>query len=919
MDNQNANAFISNANFTEENNLVQLLESSNDFENITDVKLSPYVDIETLKENLYESKSNLSILSINTQSINAKFDKFKIAIEQLSYKHPVHIICVQETWIDSNCNTCMFELPNYQLISRGKYCSNHGGLFTYVHDDFYWEPMEIKEYSSGWENLFVKIQRKSKNSKKYIVGNIYRLPNELVSDITTFNEEFAETLDILHTKRTPTYLCGDFNIDLLKIHQKPNYCTFYDNLISSGYLPRISLPTRLTDHSATLIDNIFSTVLDDHKSGVIVNTISDHQMIYTYSIEKTYTPKVKRTIEIENATPTAMEAFAKKFQSSNITEQLDLSENANPNDNFELFMNRFTTLKQQCIPKKTVRYNKKVHKDNPWITNGILKSINSKDKLYKALIKTPKESPNYAVLQTNFKTYRKIIRRSIMFAKRDYYRSVFNKYSANLKMTWQTINETLNRRKKKREYPQEFKLSNGKTIYDPKQIADAFNNYFISIGSADKQTTTQNKEYTSYLCDKLNTKLVFNAITEESVLHIINSLKPKTSTGVDGISNKLLKFVKCGIAKPLTIIINQMLSVGIFPDLLKISKVIPLYKKDDPVNFSNYRPISLLPSISKIFEKVIFKQLADYLEENNLMYKYQYGFRKYHSTEYAALHLLDYLNSEVDARRIPLNVYLDLSKAFDFLSHSILLDKLKHYGVEGVAHDLLKNYLENRKQFVQLNDHSSELKCVLNGVPQGSILGPLLFLIYINDIPNSSNVFNFLLYADDTTLFCNLEDIDSDYKEFTLNQELQHVHEWLLANGLQLNVKKTKYMLFHKQNKIINKLNLRINNNIINETDKFNFLGLHINSRLTWDSHIKEVSTKIIRTTGIIKKLQLTFPKNILLSIYNSLILPHINYCILSWGYNSNKIFMLQKRRLEQLILPGTMRTPSHYLSYTIY
>ena len=141
--------------------------------------------IETLKENLYESKSNLSILSINSQSINAKFNEFKIAIEQLSYKHPVHIICVQETWIDSNCNTCMFELPNYQLISRGKYCSNHGGLFTYVHDDFHWETMEIKEYSSGWENLFVKIQRKSKNSKKYIVGNIYRLPNELVSDITT--------------------------------------------------------------------------------------------------------------------------------------------------------------------------------------------------------------------------------------------------------------------------------------------------------------------------------------------------------------------------------------------------------------------------------------------------------------------------------------------------------------------------------------------------------------------------------------------------------------------------------------------------------------------------------------------------------------------------------------------------------------
>ena len=167
----------------------------------------------------------------------------------------------------------MFELPSYQLISRGKYCSNHL-MFMMAFIGNQWKLKNIQV--SGWENLFVKIQQKSKNSKKYFIGNIYRLPNELLSDITTFNEEFAETLDILHTKRTPTYLCGGFNIDLLKIHQKPNYCTFYDNLISSGYLPRISLPTRLTDHSVTLIDNIYSTVLDDHKSGVIVNTISDH-------------------------------------------------------------------------------------------------------------------------------------------------------------------------------------------------------------------------------------------------------------------------------------------------------------------------------------------------------------------------------------------------------------------------------------------------------------------------------------------------------------------------------------------------------------------------------------------------------------------------------------------------------------------
>ena len=201
-----------------------------------------------------------------------------------------------------------------------------------------------------------------------------------------------------------------------------------------------------------------------------------------------------------------------------------------------------------------------------------------------------------------------------------------------------------------------------------------------------------------------------------------------------------------------------MLNMGVFPDLLKISKVIPIYKKRDDTIFSNYRSISLLPSISKIFEKVIFEQLASYLDRNNLIHKYQYSFRKKYSTEYASLHIVDYLNYEMDKNRIPTNIYLDLSKVFDSLSHGILLNKLQHYGICDVAQNLLKSYSTNRKQFVQYNEYSSDMTYTHNGVPQGSILGPLLFLIYINDRPNSSNLFNFLMYADDTTLYCCLED-----------------------------------------------------------------------------------------------------------------------------------------------------------------
>ena len=161
-------------------------------------------------------------------------------------------------------------------------------------------------------------------------------------------------------------------------------------MVSAGYLPRISLPTRVTDHSATLIDNIFSTVLDDSKSGVITNNISDHQMIYTYSTEKKYSPHQSKFIEVENNSRDAVELFLSKLRDSDIVGKMDLNKNANPNKNFEIFIYNFTKLKQQYMPRKRVRYDKKLHKDNPWMTTGILKSINAKDKLYKVLKQTSK-------------------------------------------------------------------------------------------------------------------------------------------------------------------------------------------------------------------------------------------------------------------------------------------------------------------------------------------------------------------------------------------------------------------------------------------------------------------------------------------------------------------------------------------------
>ena len=233
-------------------------------------------------------------------------------------------------------------------------------------------------------------------------------------------------------------------------------------------------------------------------------------------------------------------------------------------------------------------------------------------------------------------------------------------------------------------------------------------------------------------------------------------LKNKKSSGIAGISSSLRKLSKNVLVRPLAITINQMLNTGIFPSQLKFSKVIPLYKANDENLLSNYRAIALLPSVSKIFENVMLDQISNYFINNNLLSMQQYGFRAKHSTEFAALNLVDHLTYKLDNGLIPSNIYIDLSKAFDTLIHDILLKKLTYYGVRGVANRLIYSYLSERQQVVQFNDFISEMNSIKTGVPQGSVLGPLLFSIYINDLPNCSVTFKMIMYTDDTTLYCDL-------------------------------------------------------------------------------------------------------------------------------------------------------------------
>ena len=281
-----------------------------------------------------------------------------------------------------------------------------------------------------------------------------------------------------------------------------------------------------------------------------------------------------------------------------------------------------------------------------------------------------------------------------------------------------------------------------------------------------------------------------------------------------------------------------------------------------------------------------------------------------HSTEHAVLEAIDRIISEMDKGNTPIGIFLDLSKAFDTLDHTILIQKLKYYGVSDNNLAWFVSYLENRKQYVEYENVSSETTGLRTGVPQGSILGPLLFIIYTNDIANASNFFETILYADDTTLLNPFTGLIATQSSRIINDELNKIHEWLVLNKLSLNVKKTKYMVFSTNKKKIESPTIVLNNTEIERVSNFTFLGVTLDENLSWKSHINIIACKLSRTTGLLNKLKHTLPPYILKTLYNSLILPHLNYGILAWGKNCDRLLKLQKKAIRII-------TNSKYNSHT--
>ena len=782
--------------------------------------------------------------------------------------------------------------------------SSKGGALIYVKSGINFIPRDDLTNpmykSCELESFFIEvINPKQANS---LVGIIYRHPcmNEKV-----FIEDYMKILnDKIMLENKQCHIAGDFNFDLLNVSAHNDTFSFFDTMMSSFLLPTITLPTKINSVKSTVIDNIFTNHLHpDMKTGNLTVGLSDHlpSFLIVPKHNQNHLPK-KQNLYSRNTKKFDQENFVLDYLGIDWNDVLEVNK-VDVNHSLGNFMSKINKLLDKYMPLKKVSKKEFKRRFKPWISNEILFKIDTKNSVFKKYVNC-KVADQKTVLNNEYKKLKNDITTLTRAAKKAYYKKYFTENKKNLQKIWKGIKEVINIKSK--NFDQPTCIQNGdETITDPTKIANQFNGYFASIAEEilKKRKFKGTKSFKDYLSNPLCNSFVFHECDETEIRSIITSLCVSKASGPNSVPPNILHLLKQDISNPLCIIFNLSFATGQHPDILKIAKTIPVFKKGSRLLVSNYRPISLLSNLNKIIEKLVFSRLNKFLDEFNCIYSLQFGFRAKHSTNQALIDITENIRRALDNQNVACGIFVDLQKAFDTVNHDILLHKLKHYGIRGTANDWLSSYLSNRSQFVSILGFDSETTNVKHGVPQGSVLGPLLFLIYINDLNHAIKYSNVYHFADDT----NLLNINKSHTKMQkqVNIDLKLLYNWLLANKISLNCSKTEIIFFRKPGDKPPdfKYNIKMNGHKLIPSDFIKYLGIYLDSNLSGNYHCSLLLTKLKRSNGMLSKARHYIPYEELCSLYYAIFSSHMVYGCQVWGQNINvhteKVFRLQNRAMR--------------------
>jgi hypothetical protein len=792
---------------------------------------------------------------LNIRSLYPKIDQIKSFLKQ----HPLDFLCINETWLNDTIVNSDITIDGYNIVRKDRknkasvtelnklHKKTHGGgVLIYVKDGYSYK-VRNDLVSDDIECLWIEV--KVPGTKPFLINTCYRPP----SANKEYNTSITTSIEKACLEDKEMHILGDFNIDY-----NANKVSLIKDLETIHNLSQlVNFDTRITQTTSTCIDLVLTSNPKQHLiTEPFKINLSDHYMVFTVidtkCKQKMHNHKYATFRAYKNFD---VNAFIKEVQNS--FENIDFS-NDNMYKSWDKWKNMFLNLCDKHAPIRKMRVRKK---HLPWIDRDVLEKIYERDFIHKKAVSNKNGDYWY-----QYKIKRNEVTNLIKTKKREHFTSKL-KSAKNSKEMWNTIKEIVPDKKSNNGVPQEMN-------------ADSFNEYFSNIGlSLAKQHANIDIKWKN---PETLYQFKFKLVSCDKIRKKLKQLPSSSNLDILGFDTKLLHLAADYICESLCVLINLSLTTGIVPNDWKLARVTPVYKGDgDILNETNYRPISVIGHIVKITESEVKDQLINYLEEHNLLTVDQSAYLKHHSTTTCLHKVIGEWQELIDDGEMIGACFLDISKCFDSIDHKILETKLQKYGIKDSELNWFNSYLSDRTQKVICNNQLSKTCKMSIGVPQGSILGPILFLLFINDLTQFSSQSHCNLFADDALFYVHGTDIESINSK--LQNSIDSIADWYRRNKLSLNVKKSNVMIIHRKKNIQDTIDVTINQNKLIQIDSVKYLGLHIDSKLQWQHHVNNMCKNLTKKLAMMNRSAKFVDKQTMIQIYKSFIMPTFDYADTVW------------------------------------